>query len=149
MTTALNVLLVIHPGITGLNAILAGPPPELVVQVWAKQWSWSFAYPEHGVSVKDQLVLPAGKRVRFEITSEDVVHAFWVPAFRLKLDAVPGLVTTLHLTPDREISTRDDLNVRVQCAELCGTGHATMRATVRVVSAEAFEQWIAARRPRS
>lgn len=146
MTAGLNVLLVLHPGVTGLRQLLGGPPADLVVEVRGKQWSWSFTYPEHGVTVKDLLVLPVGKRVRFDLTAEEVLHSFWVPAFRVKLDAVPGRVTTLHVTPDREISTRDDLTVRVQCAELCGTGHATMRAAVEVVSPERFERWIASRR---
>ena len=144
-TAALNVLFVVNPGLTGLNqmrAKLAETPEELVVQVQARQWSWSFTYPQYGVTVRDRLVLPVGRRVRFEITSEDVVHSFWVPAFRLKMDAVPGQVTTLHVTPDRVISTRDDPTVRVQCAELCGAGHLAMRAAVQVVDADAFQRWL-------
>lgn len=146
VTGALAVLVVVNPGVTGLRAILGGPSPDLVVRVHARQWSWLFTYPAEGVTVKDELVLPVGRRVRFEITAEDVVHAFWVPAFRLKIDAVPGRVTVLSLTPDREISTRDDPTVRVQCAELCGTGHATMRGAVRVVDPGAFDRWAAGRR---
>lgn len=144
-TAALNVLFVINPGLTGLGqmrAKLAQRPEELVVQVQARQWSWSFTYPQYGITVRDRLVLPAGRRVRFEITSEDVVHSFWVPAFRLKMDAVPGRVTTLYVTPDQVISTRDDPTVRVQCAELCGAGHLAMRAAVQVVDADAFQRWL-------
>lgn len=144
-TAALNVLFVVHPGVTGLNEIrakLAERPDELVVQVHARQWSWSFTYPQYGLTVRDRLVVPAGRRVRFEITSEDVVHSFWVPAFRLKMDALPGRTTTLYVTPDRVISTRDDPTVRVQCAELCGAGHLAMRAVVQVVDEDAFQRFV-------
>ena len=148
-TAALNVLFVVHPGLTGLNEIrakLGEQSDELVVQVHARQWSWSFTYPQYGITVRDRLVVPAGRRVRFEITSEDVVHSFWVPAFRLKMDAVPGRVTTLYVTPDRVISTRDDPTVRVQCAELCGAGHLAMRAVVQVVDPDAFQRFVSAGR---
>ena len=144
-TLALNVLFVAYPGVTGLNQIRAhraDGAEELVVQAHARQWSWSFTYPQYGVTVRDRLVLPAGQPVRFEITSEDVVHSFWVPAFRLKMDAVPGRTTTLFVTPDRVISTRVDPNVRVQCAELCGAGHLAMRAVVEVVDPGSFERFV-------
>ena len=75
----------------------------------------------------NQLVLPKGRPVEFRIKTKDVLHDFWVPQFRLKSDAVPGLTTKIRLTPDR-IGQYD-----VVCAELCGIGHSTMRQTVRVV----------------
>lgn len=148
-TLALNVLFVVYPGVTGLSEIRARQAVRaepLVVQVHARQWSWSFTYPQYGVTMRDRLVLPVGRPVRFEITSEDVVHSFWVPAFRLKMDAVPGRTTTLFVTPDRVISTRVDPNVRVQCAELCGVGHLAMRAVVEVVDPDAFERSVASAR---
>jgi cytochrome c oxidase subunit 2 len=142
VSLVVNVVFLFHPGISGLEEIFGSNRSDLLVRVHSKQWSWTFTYPKYKVSVKDLLVLPAGKRVRFEITSEDVLHSFWVPAFRLKMDAVPGRTTLLFITPTRPIATGDDLNVRVQCAELCGAGHGGMRAAVRVMKPEAFEKWI-------
>jgi cytochrome c oxidase subunit 2 len=81
--------------------------------------------------------------VKFEITGTDVLHSFWVPAFRMKIDAVPGKVTTLYVTPTVVGAFDDDPNMRVQCAEICGTGHARMRTQVVVVEPDEFEEWLA------
>ena len=74
-----------------------------------------------------ELVLPEDRPVEFKIKTKDVIHSFWVPQFRLKSDAVPGLTTAIRLTPDRVG------RYEVVCAELCGIGHSTMRQYVRVV----------------
>ena len=81
--------------------------------------------------------------VRFEITSRDVLHSFWIPAFRAKIDAVPGLTTTTYATPDRIGSFDEDINYRLQCVELCGVGHGEMTIPVRVVEQSQFDDWIA------
>lgn len=147
LSLVLNIVFIFYPGVWGLRHMLGSPrPDDLVVWVKAEQWSWVFTYPDYGVTVEDRLVLPAGRRIRLEITSEDVIHSFWVPAFRLKKDAVPGRTTTLFVTPTEPISSRDDLNARVQCAELCGLGHATMRAVLQVLEPEVFEEWAARQR---
>lgn len=143
-TTALAVLVTIHPGVTGLLEIweTRDEPDPLVVEVTAQQWEWSFTYPDQGIENQPELVLPVDQPVRFMITSEDVIHSFWIPAFRLKHDAVPGSTIELSLTPDRVGSTGTSEMMRVQCAELCGIGHADMAAPVRVVPAAEFEQWV-------
>ena len=82
-------------------------------------------------------MLPKGRQVEFRVRTDDVLHDFWVPQFRLKTDAVPGLTTNIRTTPTR-VGT-----YRVVCAELCGIGHSTMRQRVRVVPAAAFDRWIA------
>lgn len=105
---------------------------ELDVQVKAAQWSWEFFYPAQNVNAAE-LVLPKGKRARISITSEDVVHALWVPAFRLKQDALPGRVTTLYVTPTVAGE------YEIVCAELCGLDHTLMRGKVVVVEPEEFE----------
>jgi cytochrome c oxidase subunit 2 len=74
--------------------------------------------------------------VEFKIRSKDVIHSFWVPQFRLKSDAVPGLTTKIRVTPDKAG------NYEVVCAELCGLGHSTMRQFVRVVPADEFQSWV-------
>lgn len=105
---------------------------ELDVQVKAAQWSWEFFYPAQNTNAAE-LLLPKGKRARISITSEDVLHAFWVPAFRLKQDALPGRVTTLYVTPT--VTGEFD----IVCAELCGLDHTVMRGKVVVVEPEEFE----------
>lgn len=145
VTTALTVLVVVYPGITGLRSISStrDEPRPLVVEVTAEQWQWSFRYPRLGIPAGGTLVLPVDRPVRFVLRSRDVVHSFWVPAFRIKEDVVPGETRDLYLTPDRIISTSTSPLARVQCAELCGVGHAEMRAPVRVVSQDAFTRWTA------
>jgi cytochrome c oxidase subunit II len=117
-----------------LDDIEAKKPNELVVNVTGQQFTWHFEYP--GKVKSDELVLPKDRPVHFKIHTEDVIHSFWVPAFRLKSDAVPGITTRVRLTPDRIGS------YEVVCAELCGLGHATMRNPVRVVAPNDFQAWL-------
>jgi cytochrome c oxidase subunit 2 len=118
-----------------LDDIEARQPNELVVNVTGRQFTWSFEYPSEEVS-SNELVLPEGRPVDFRIRTEDVIHSFWVPEFRLKSDAVPGLTTKIRLTPDR-IG-----RYQVVCAELCGIGHSTMRQNVRIVAQSEFDDWL-------
>lgn len=143
VTSALTVLVIVYPGITGLREIWRGDDPQaaLRVNVTAEQWEWRFGYPRQGLSGQRELVLPVGRTVRFVLRSRDVIHSFWVPAFRIKEDVVPGETRQLYLTPDRIVSTATSPLARVQCAELCGIGHTEMRASVRVVSPAAFAAW--------
>ena len=122
-----------------LDDIEAKKPNELQVKVTGQQFTWTFEYPQQKVK-SPQLVLPQGRPVDFRIRTNDVIHSFWVPEFRLKTDAVPGITTRLRLTPSRP-GTYD-----VVCAELCGIGHATMRQTVRVVPGSQFASWLQERR---
>lgn len=146
-TTALTVAIIVHPGFTGLNELRAAETeePDLVVEVVGQQWVWLFEYPDHGVSTVNELVLPVDRLVRFNVTARDsdVLHSFWIPAFRVKIDAVPGLVTHAATTPTSTGTFDDDVNFRVQCAELCGFGHAGMAARVRVVEEAEFDAWVA------
>jgi cytochrome c oxidase subunit 2 len=122
-----------------LDDIEAKQQDEMVVRVTGQQFAWSFEYPRERVR-STELVLPEDRPVLFRIRSRDVVHSFWVPEFRLKEDAVPGLTTDIRLTPD-ELG-----RYQVVCAELCGLGHATMRQLVRVVPPDAFDSWLDRRR---
>lgn len=123
-----------------LDDIEAAKPRALSVQVTGQQFAWSFEVPRQpGVPQAIQttdLHLPKGRQVHFEIESRDVIHSFWVPDFRLKKDAVPGITTDIRLTPSREGS------YQVVCAELCGLGHSTMRQIVRVVPPAEWERWV-------
>jgi cytochrome c oxidase subunit II len=109
------------------------------VRVVGEQFTWNFFYPgEDGEEMASpQLYLPADTPVRFTVQSKDVIHDFWVPAFRVKIDAVPGIDTHLRVT------TTDQLGeFPVVCAELCGLGHSTMRQSAHVVSQEDFDSWL-------
>ncbi|HEV7773944.1 MAG TPA: cytochrome c oxidase subunit II [Conexibacter sp.] len=122
-----------------LNDIEKVHADELVVKVHAIQFAWSFEYPQANGRpvVSNQLYLPKDKPVRFDIDSQDVLHDFWVPAFRVKIDAVPGITTRLRATPTR-------IGIfPVVCAELCGLGHSVMRSTAHVLSPAAFDRWLA------
>ena len=119
-----------------LEDIEAKQKDEMVVNVTGQQFTWTFEYPSEKVASKE-LYLPVDRPVEFKIKTKDVIHSFWVPQFRLKSDAVPGLTTKIRLTPDKQG------NYEVVCAELCGLGHATMRQFVHVVPADDFQTWIA------
>ncbi|GBD11927.1 Cytochrome c oxidase subunit 2 [bacterium HR23] len=150
VTAALTITISIFPGALGLIDIRRREhqDPDLIVRVDGMRWSWTVTYPQYDVSTLQELVLPVGKRVRFEVTSRDVVHSFWVPAFRVKIDAVPGIVTYTSAVPTRLGSFAEDATYRVQCAELCGTLHARMVLPVRVVEQEEFNAWLATQRKR-
>lgn len=141
-SSLLALMLAVSPGFTGLRDVRGESRADIVVQVQAQRWSWKFTYENGGIETKE-LVLPVDKRVRFDMTSVDIVHSFYIPAFRIKLDTVPGRVTKLYLTPEKEGGYEDDYTMRVQCAELCGLGHAAMAVPVRVVSEAEFEKWVA------
>lgn len=145
LTAALAAYVMYNPGLVGIVEMRGEHRADLVVRVEAARWSWKFTYPEQGV-VSRALVLPVGRRVRFEVTSQDVLHAFWVPAFRTKIDAVPGLQTVLLVTPTVTGSPEKDFNFRVRCAELCGLGHDIMYVPVRVIEQAEFEQWLGAQK---
>jgi cytochrome c oxidase subunit 2 len=115
-------------------------PGEMVVNVTGQQFAWSFAYPQPAGTppVRSfELYLPVNRPVRFEIQSKDVIHAFWIPAFRLQEDAVPGITTSYRVTPTRRGA------YPIVCAELCGLGHTTMRTLVHVVTPQQFAGWMA------
>jgi len=143
--TAVPAVLVIAIGIVSAVVLSrngdAGPQP-LEVQAIGQQFAWKFVYtdyddPQTGDPVQTgELVLPVGQEARFTMTAVDVIHSFWVPNFGQKMDAVPGIETEILVTPDR---TGD---FEVVCTELCGLGHAAMRAKARVVTQAEFDQWL-------
>jgi cytochrome c oxidase subunit 2 len=118
-----------------LDDIEAKQKNQMVVNVTGQQFTWTFQYPEEKLDSKE-LYLPVDRPVEFRIKTKDVLHSFWVPQFRLKSDAVPGLTTKIRLTPDKEG------NYEVVCAELCGLGHSTMRQFVHVLPSDDFDSWV-------
>lgn len=110
------------------------PENSMEVYVTAKQWMWKFSYPEGGASAAD-LYVPAGQPVKLIMTSRDVIHSFYVPAFRLKRDVVPGRFATLWFMAKRPGV------YPLYCAEYCGTGHSHMRGRVIALSSESWAAW--------
>lgn len=110
-------------------------PPEdaLTVYVTAKKWMWTFAHPDGGTS-NSILYVPRGRPVKLAMTSRDVIHSFYVPAFRIKQDVVPGRTTTTWFEAT-ELGA-----FPIFCAEYCGTGHSTMRGQVVVLSDTDYER---------
>jgi cytochrome c oxidase subunit 2 len=117
------------------------PAKEIQIEVTGQQFAWTYQYPPSvtgGAPLNSyQLYVPEGESVLFNIHSKDVIHAFWVPAFRIQEDAVPGITTHWRVTPTRLGS------YPVVCNLLCGLGHSLMRSTIHVVTPAAFRAWIA------
>jgi len=165
--TSLGVIGMLAPGLFVWNQYITVPKEATSIEAVGQQWQWSFRLPgkdgilgtshtrnvsyenTFGLNVDDpnglddilieggDLHLPLDKPVKVLLRSIDVLHNFYVPQFRAKMDMVPGMVTYYWLTPTRA-GTYDIL-----CAELCGTGHHVMRGTVVVDDAETYEQWLA------
>jgi cytochrome c oxidase subunit 2 len=112
------------------------PGEAMEIQVTAKQWLWTFEYPDGSRTVNDVHV-PVNKAVRFVMTSDDVLHDFFVPDMRVKADIVPGRYTQVWFTP-----TVLGLHT-VTCAEYCGKGHSDMQAKLTVESEDKYKEWIA------
>jgi cytochrome c oxidase subunit II len=118
---------------------LAAGQKERVVRVFGEQFAWTFAYNEGGKQFRSaQLYLPANESVKFEVQSKDVIHDFWVPDFRMKIDAVPGITTSYRVTPKSSAIGPH----QIVCAELCGLGHAFMRQTAHVMTRADFTAWV-------
>jgi cytochrome c oxidase subunit II len=119
----------------GASPDQANNPNETVVNVAGMQYAWIFTYPDSGV-VSGELHVPVGRKVYLNITANDVLHAFWVPEYRLKQDAVPGRQTELQFTPT-VIGEYPMI-----CAELCGPYHGVMKTKVIAESPADYQAWI-------
>lgn len=124
---------IVSPGI-GASPDREGKPPEIAINLTAMQYAWIVTYPDNGI-VSSELHVPVGREVLLNMSANDVIHAFWVPAFRLKQDVIPGRQTEVRFTP-RTIG-----EYPLICAELCGPYHGAMNTKVVVETPEAFEQW--------
>ncbi|WP_243366374.1 cytochrome c oxidase subunit II [Fundidesulfovibrio soli] len=130
----LIVLGLFHYGWTSYQGLRTVPPDAMEVSVTARMWSWNFAY--EGGRRSDVLVVPVGRAVKLNVTSKDVIHGVFVPAFRIKVDAVPGMTTHAWFRADKP--GEHDLF----CSVYCGLKHADMHTTVRAVSEEEFKKWL-------
>lgn len=131
----LILIVIFYEGFTGYLDLRTPPPDGYEIQVIAKKWSWSFRYPNGHID--SELHLPLDTPVKFRLQSDDVIHSFFVPAFRVKMDCVPGRYTNCWVTP-----TQTGEYV-LYCAEYCGTRHSDMLAKVVVHESGEFETWLA------
>ncbi len=114
-------------------------PTDLTVRVIGKQWLWEVQYPEHDISLIGEMYIPVNTDVRVEITSEDVIHSFWVPQLAGKTDAIPGYLQVSWFKADR-LGT-----FHGHCAEFCGVAHSNMPIEVKVVDQNSFDLWLASK----
>jgi cytochrome c oxidase subunit II len=135
--TAIPALLVIIIGVASAVVLArndaAGANPNRI-DVFAQQFAWQFTYP-NGVKSGD-LRVPVGRSTELRITARDVIHAFWVPEFGQKQDAVPGIRTRLVVTPTKTGE------FEVICTELCGLGHSLMRTKAIAMEQGAYDAWL-------
>ena len=164
--TAIGIAGMLAPGLLAWNQYVTVPADATVIEATGQQWQWGFRYPgrdgvlgtaavEHisadnpfGMNPRDpygrddvlvetsELHLPLGKPVKVVLRSKDVLHDFYVPHFRAKMDLVPGIVTYFWMTPTV------GGNYEILCAELCGVGHHQMRGNVVVEDQRAYESWL-------
>jgi cytochrome c oxidase subunit 2 len=141
--TAIPAILML--GMVGYSFVILAdnekkPAHELQIGITGQQFYWSFQYPRSvtgGATINSyDLYLPDNRPVYFNMRSKDVIHAFYVPAFRVQEDVVPGITTHIQVTPDRVG------NYVAVCNLLCGVGHSLMRTTVHVVTPAQFQRWI-------
>jgi cytochrome c oxidase subunit II len=120
-----------------LNDIEEPADNPLTVDVFSQQFAWSFGYPGKDLAWSEgELHVPVDRQVQFKMHALDVIPSFWVPEWRIKKDNVPGITTTATVTPDKEGT------YQLICTELCGFGHAAMRAKVVVESPAKFQEWV-------
>jgi cytochrome c oxidase subunit 2 len=108
----------------------------LRIEVTGHQWWWQVEYPQQGVELRNELHIPAGQPVDLHLTSNDVIHSFWVPRLGGKLDMLPGRTNVLRL------QAHEPGIYHGQCAEFCGTGHAHMQFTVHAHAPADFAAWL-------
>jgi cytochrome c oxidase subunit 2 len=116
----------------GLRSV---PEDAIEIGVIGQQFTWVFVYPNEKIT-ESELVVPQGRAIKLKITAEDVNHSLFIPAFRIKMDAVPGMETYTWFFAD-EIGRYD-----VLCAEYCGVGHSEMRAVLRIVPEPEYRAWL-------
>ncbi len=165
--TGIGIAGMLAPGLLAWNEYVTVPDNAAVIEATGQQWQWGFRFPgpdgvlgtaavahmtpenSFGINPKDphgrddilietnELHMPIGKPVKMVLRSKDVLHDFYVPQFRAKMDLVPGIVTYFWMTPTRTGT------FEILCAELCGVGHHQMRGTVVVEEQAAFDAWLA------
>jgi cytochrome c oxidase subunit 2 len=164
--TALGIIILLAPGLFAYSRFISPPKDAMVVEVVGEQWRWTYRYPGpdgrlgrsnpklispknlFGIDLTDpaahddilsysELHLPVNRPVLLQIRSKDLIHSFFIPSFRVKMDAVPGMVTSYWFTPTVEGK------FQAVCTELCGIGHHRMQSPLIVEKFDSFQQWLA------
>jgi cytochrome c oxidase subunit 2 len=130
------VMLMFYYGYVAFAPMREFPENAMVVKTTGFMWDWEFEYP--GNKMSQELVLPIDEPVILEMTSRDVVHSLYIPAFRVKEDLVPGQITKMWFIPERLGS------YEILCAEYCGLRHSFMESVARIVTREEYDAWLAA-----
>lgn len=131
---ALSMFVVGWNAYTGLRNV---PDDAMEIEVLAQQFSWIFIYPED-IETENELVVPLGKAIKLNFTSFDVLHSFFLPAYRVKVDVIPEIPTYAWFMANRKGE------FDIQCTEYCGTGHAEMNAKLKVVPEFEYQEWLKA-----
>lgn len=155
----LILVVIAIPSFRLLFAQYSPPPADLTIKVVGRQWNWDVVYPDSGDLTMTQLMLiddelqpgqpkqlatdnvavvPVNKVVRVEVTAEDVIHAFTIPSFGVKVDAIPGRLNETWFKAEREGIYYG------QCSELCGFAHDGMPISIQVVAQDTYDKWLAA-----
>ena len=127
------VLFLFYFGYSAFQPMIWVPKAALHVKVIGRMWQWSFEYP--GSKVANVLELPLNKPVKLDLHSEDVIHGFSIPAFRVKEDAIPGRTNYLWFQP------KDTGSYDIECAQYCGMNHALMYSKLVIMQDEKFYKW--------
>lgn len=141
----LEIVWIVLPTVIALTMFVSGwrsytglrdvPEGALEIEVSAQSFSWLFYYPNEK-ETENEIVVPVNTPVKLNITSEDVIHSLFIPAFRVKVDAVKGIKTYAWFLPEKKGE------YYLQCTEFCGSGHSDMTGVVRVVTQEEYDEWI-------
>jgi len=137
--TAIPLLIVMFLFVIGMKGywnMRVAPANAMQVDVIGRKWSWSFEYPQEGIS-NDTLVVPIHQPVRLRMTSMDVIHSFSIPAFRTKADVIPGRYNTLWF------EATETGTFQVFCTQYCGTNHSYMWTAVKVMNPDDYQAWVA------
>jgi cytochrome c oxidase subunit 2 len=149
--------IIVVPSFRLLFHQLNTPPADITVKATGKQWFWTYTYPDNGkfefdslmlqekdrkaeqprlLAVDNEMVVPVNKNVRVQVIGAEVIHSFAIPSFGIRIDAVPGRLNETWFKATREGTYYG------QCSELCGKDHAFMPIAIRVVSEQAFNEWV-------
>ena len=131
----LIALSMFYLGWTSYIGLRAVPEDAMQVEVTGQMFTWLFTY-DNGKETENELVVPLGISVKLNVSSIDVIHSLYIPAFRVKIDAVQGMKTYAWFQADA-LGEYD-----IQCTEYCGTGHSSMTANLRIVPEEEYLEWL-------
>lgn len=129
------VLMMFFYGWEGFKEMRNVPADAMVIKVTGRMWFWSFDY-DNGKKSDTLLVLPVSKNVKFDLNSVDVNHSFYIPAFRIKEDVIPGRTNYMW------INTTNEGVYDILCAEYCGLYHSYMLGKLKIVSQKEFDEWV-------